>query len=148
MYIFYYSGFLSNLRLPWKTESALNSLYWICIFYYSGFLSNQRLPWKTECALKIFTILNILFAFRIIEQLALDLKTEFALKFFKGMWGGVPPWPPSRTPMVTTLGRTPRYWDYTIDRLGVMAQKAENMLPKLLCELLWNVQVFQESESS
>jgi len=47
-YTFYHSGFLSNLRLPWKTEGALNSVYWICIFYYSGFLSNLRFPWKTE----------------------------------------------------------------------------------------------------
>jgi len=29
---FLHSGFLSNLRLPWKTESPLNSLYWIYIF--------------------------------------------------------------------------------------------------------------------
>jgi len=39
---------VSNLLLPWKKEGALNSLYWIFIFYYSGFLSNLRLPWKTE----------------------------------------------------------------------------------------------------
>ena len=44
--IFYYSGFLSNLRLPWKTELPWNfSLYWN-IFYHRGFLSNSRLPWK------------------------------------------------------------------------------------------------------
>jgi len=29
---FLHSGFLIKLRLPWKTESALNSLYWIYIF--------------------------------------------------------------------------------------------------------------------
>jgi len=40
--------FWATLRLPWKTEGALNSLYWICIFYYSGFLSNLHLPWKIE----------------------------------------------------------------------------------------------------
>ena len=45
---FYHSGVLINLRLPWKTEGALNSLYWICIFYYSWFFSNLRLPWKTQ----------------------------------------------------------------------------------------------------
>ena len=45
-YIFYYSGVLSNLRLPWKTELPWNfSLHWN-IFYYSGFLRNLRLPWK------------------------------------------------------------------------------------------------------
>ena len=43
---FLYSGFLSNLRLPWKTELPWNfSLSWN-IFHYSGFLSNLRLPWK------------------------------------------------------------------------------------------------------
>jgi len=31
------------------------------IFYHSGFLSNLRLPWNTEFALKIFTVLNILY---------------------------------------------------------------------------------------
>ena len=31
---------LSDLRLPWKTEGSLNSLYWICIVYCSGFLGN------------------------------------------------------------------------------------------------------------
>ena len=69
-----YSFLLSNLILPWKTECALNSLYWIhifiiqnieqtcaCtekqnlpgnfspywnIFYLSVFLSNLILPWK------------------------------------------------------------------------------------------------------
>ena len=47
LYIFYCSGFLSNVRLPWKTELPWNfSLYWICIFYHSGFLSNLRLAWK------------------------------------------------------------------------------------------------------
>ena len=45
--IFLHSEFLSNLRLPWKTELPWNfSLYWICIFYHSGFLSNLRLTWK------------------------------------------------------------------------------------------------------
>ena len=35
--IFLHSRFLSNLRLPWKTECALNSLYWMYTFYHSGF---------------------------------------------------------------------------------------------------------------
>jgi len=37
-----------QLVLALKTEFALNSLYWIYIFYHRGFLSNLRLPWKTE----------------------------------------------------------------------------------------------------
>jgi len=59
-----HSGFLSNLRSPWKIECALNSLYWIYIFYHSGILSNLRLPWKIEFALKFFTVLNIFLLFR------------------------------------------------------------------------------------
>jgi len=68
---FYHSGFLSNLRLPWKF-----SLYWN-IFYHSGFLSNLRLPWKTEFPLKFSTVLNIYFiSFQIFEQLVLALKNS------------------------------------------------------------------------
>ena len=51
-------------------EGSLNLLYWIYIFYYSGVLSNLRLPWKTEGALEFFTVLKILLTFRIFEQLA------------------------------------------------------------------------------
>ena len=42
--IFYHSGFLSNLCLPWKTECALNSLYWIYIFYHSEFWTTCACP--------------------------------------------------------------------------------------------------------
>jgi len=47
-YIFYRSGFLSNLRLPWKTEFVLKFFTALRILLHSGFLSNLRLPWKTE----------------------------------------------------------------------------------------------------
>jgi len=40
--------FWATLYFPWKTEGALNSQYWLYIFYHSGVLSNLRLPWKTE----------------------------------------------------------------------------------------------------
>jgi len=41
-----HSGFLSNLRLPWKQIVTWNfSLYWI-YFLHSRFLSNLCLPWK------------------------------------------------------------------------------------------------------
>ena len=91
-----------QLRLPWNTGGALNSLYWMCffiiqdfwatcacpeifrctgyIFYYSGVLSNLRLLWKQSCP-GIFTVLNMLFTFRIFEQLALALKTELPWNF-------------------------------------------------------------------
>ena len=100
IYIFHHSGFLSNLRLPWKTRVALISFSELKYFYHSRFLSNLRLPWKIRVALKcslywnIFiiqdlwatcacpesrpcieiTVLNIYFSsFRICEQLALAL---------------------------------------------------------------------------
>ena len=54
-YIFYYSEFLSNLRLPWKTELPWNfSLYWNT-FYDSGFLRNLRLPWKQSLPWKFLS---------------------------------------------------------------------------------------------
>jgi len=45
MYIFYHSGFLSNLNLPWETV-FLKIFTVLKYFYLSGFLSNLRLPWK------------------------------------------------------------------------------------------------------
>jgi len=41
---FSHSGFLSNLCLPWKTESALKSRYWIYIFYHSEFWTTCSCP--------------------------------------------------------------------------------------------------------
>ena len=79
---FLHSGFLSNLRLPWKTEvSLIFSLYQTCIFYHSRVLSNACLPWKNRVALKFFNVLNILFTFRIFNNLRLPWK-QFPLKFF------------------------------------------------------------------
>jgi len=48
------------------------------IFYHSGFLSNLRLSWKTEFALKFFTAgpIEYTFTFRIFEQLAPALKNS------------------------------------------------------------------------
>ena len=51
------------------------TLYWN-FFHRSGYVGNLRLPWKTEFALKFFTVLNIDLAFRIFEQLALALKNN------------------------------------------------------------------------
>jgi len=107
---FSHSGFLSNLRLPWKTvclEFTVLNLHFlsfrifeqlalalknrVCpvnfhyienIFYHSGFLSNFRLALKNRVSPE-FTVLNICFlSFRIFEQLALALKNRVALKFF------------------------------------------------------------------
>jgi len=118
-YTFYIQDFWATCACPEKQSVPWNfSLYWI-YFLHSGFLSNLRLPWKTECALKFFTVLNILFTFRILEQLALALKTElpwnFSLYwnifyhsgFFSNLrlpWNfsspGGRPSPPTRTPMI------------------------------------------------
>ena len=80
-YIFYHSGFLSNLRLPWKTEIALNSLYWIYIFYHAGFFSNLCLSWKQSWP-ENFHCIEIHFLFRIFKQLVLALKNRVVRKFF------------------------------------------------------------------
>jgi len=96
------------MRLPWKTEGSLNLPDWIYTFYYSGFLNNLLLPWKTECpgifhcieytfnilnfwatcacpekqsALEFFTVLNIRYTFTSFEQLSLALKNRAARNF-------------------------------------------------------------------
>ena len=68
----------NNLRLPWKRECALNSLYWI---YISSFriLNNLHLPWKTECALNSLYWYFLLF--RILNNLRLPWNTDFVLNF-------------------------------------------------------------------
>jgi len=48
------------------------------IFYYSGFLSNFALAQKNRVALVFFTVLKHILLFRIFEQLAVALKTVFA----------------------------------------------------------------------
>ena len=51
-YTFYFQEFWATcMRLPWEIEGALNSQYWLYIFDHSGFLSNLRLPCKTELPL-------------------------------------------------------------------------------------------------
>ena len=48
---FYLSGFLRNLRLPWKQSLSWNFSLYLIYFLHSGCLSNCCLSWKTECAL-------------------------------------------------------------------------------------------------
>jgi len=78
--IFYLSGFLSNLCLPWK-----QSLLWIhCIEYIFFIIQNFEQPalvLKNRICPEIFHCIEIFLTFRIFEQLELVLKTEFALKF-------------------------------------------------------------------
>ena len=103
LYTFYHSGFLSNLRLPWKTYLTWNSsLYWnifiiqdfwatyVCLeifhcveytFYIQDFWTTCACPEKQS--VPWIHLLNAYFlSFRIFEQLALALKNRVGLKFF------------------------------------------------------------------
>jgi len=61
-YTFYIHEFWATcMRLPWKTEGALNSQYWLYIFYHSGFFEQLALSLKNRVALKFFAVWNILF---------------------------------------------------------------------------------------
>ena len=76
-YIFYHSGFFSNLRFPWKTECACPELTVLNICFLSfSILSSLLLPWNTECALNSLYWIYIFLSFRIFEQLALALKNK------------------------------------------------------------------------
>ena len=82
IYIFYHSGFLSNLRLPWKTEFTLNIFIVLKYFLSFRFFEQLALALRNRVSLKILTVLNIHFlSFRVSEQLTLDLKNRVALKF-------------------------------------------------------------------
>ena len=109
---FYLSGFLSNLRLPWKTRVYAEFLHCIEIFlsfrifdqialalknrvcpeftvlniyfYHSEFWTTCACPENRVCP-EIFTALKYSLSVRIFEQFALALKTEFVTKFFTAL---------------------------------------------------------------
>ena len=59
-YAFYIQNFWTTCGCPEKQRVPW--IHYIeCIFYHSEFLSNLHLPWKTESALKFFAVLNIFF---------------------------------------------------------------------------------------
>ena len=114
---FHRSGYVGNLRLPWKTEFALkfftvlnidlafrifeqlalalkNNVSWIHSIEYILFIIQDfeqlALILKNRVALKFVTVLKYFLLFRIFQQLALAMKKEFALKFFKPVVG-LPP---------------------------------------------------------
>jgi len=79
--IIYYSGFLSNLCLPWQTEDALKFFTILNIFFIIlEFWVTCTCP-ENRVALEFFTVLHILFTFRIFEQLSLKNRgcTEFTV---------------------------------------------------------------------
>ena len=51
--------------------------------HFSSFriLNNLRLPWKTESAMEFFTVLKYFLSFRIFEQVVLVLETRFCPEF-------------------------------------------------------------------
>jgi len=61
---------------------------------------------------------------------------------FGTIWQPCPILPHQEQIDADKFGITLRFRDYTIDRLGVMAQKAEKMLLKIINERLCNVQIF------
>jgi len=93
-YIFYPSGFFSNLRLAWKTECALNSLYWIYIFYHSKFWTTcdwpgtQSLPW-------IFYCNEIFFIFQDFWATCACPENKVCPDFFQARGGGCSSRPPA-----------------------------------------------------
>ena len=83
LYIFIIQDFWATLCFPWKTELPWNfSLYWN-ILYHSGFLSNLRLPWKTELPRNV-SLYGIYFLHSkfLINLHALALKNKVAPIFF------------------------------------------------------------------
>jgi len=81
LYIFYHSGFLSNLHFPWKRGLPWNfSLYWN-IFYHSEFLSNLRLPWKTELPWNFSLYWIYVIHSEVSSNLRLPWKSELPRKF-------------------------------------------------------------------
>ena len=105
--IFYNSGFLSNSRLPSKTELPSKfSLFWIC-FLYSEFLSNLRLPCNTELPWNFSLYWNVFYHSGIMSNLHLSWKQSLPWNFSSP--GSGRPAPPPRTPMAVLIVTTTNY---------------------------------------
>jgi len=69
-YTFYIQEFWATcMYLPWKTEGALNSQYWLYIFYIQDFWANCACPEKQSCP-EMFRCMEYTFTYRIFEQFA------------------------------------------------------------------------------
>ena len=84
------------LKNRWCPEFTILNVF----FYYSGFLSNLHLLWKTEGALKFFAVLNISFIVLVFWVTCACPENRVALEFFRPGGGGRPPDPQPRTPML------------------------------------------------
>jgi len=118
-YIFYLSGFLSNLRLPGKNrvcpEFTVLNIYFLSFRIFEQLAlarKKQSVPWihciehiflsfrifeqltlalKNRVALKIFTAFKYFLSFRNFEQLALALKTRVCPEIFQARGAAAPP---------------------------------------------------------
>jgi len=72
-----------QLALALKNRDSPKFFTVLSTLLHSGFLSNLRLPRKTEFTLNIFTVLNIFFLLlRIFEQLEIALKNRVCPEYF------------------------------------------------------------------
>ena len=81
IYIFYYSKFCKTCACPEKQSLPWKFSLYLIYFLDSGFLSNLRLLWKTDCALNSLYWIYI-FIIQNFEQLELALKNRVCPEFF------------------------------------------------------------------
>ena len=84
----FFQDFWAICGLPWKTEYALKSLYWM---YFLSFriLNNLRLPWKTEFVLKFFNVSKYFYLTGFLSNLSLPWK-QCLLWIFQAGGAAVP----------------------------------------------------------
>jgi len=75
---------LSNLRLSWKTECALNSLYWLYIFYHSEFWTTCAYPEKQSLPWNFSLYWNIFYLSEFLSNLSLPWKQSLPSIFQAG----------------------------------------------------------------
>ena len=79
---FIFQDFWETCGLPWKTECALNSLYWIYIYFESfRILNNLRMPSKIQFALKFFTALKYFYHSGFLRNSRLPWKQSLSWNF-------------------------------------------------------------------
>jgi len=81
-YTFYIQNFWATCTCPEKQRGPWIHCTKYRFFYYSGVLSDLHLPWKTELPWNFSLCWTYFFTFMSSEQLALALKNTVALEFF------------------------------------------------------------------